>query len=80
MVLDIPDPAFFPSNCSSHYPDWYETDEIRSILNYQRHAFDQWKKEITRNYRILRPGIIFSRFPIARFFGKLTPRYERQAS
>lgn len=73
--LEIPDEYLFPSDCNSYYLDWYDTDEIQSILKYQQHSFEQWKSEFIKNYHFLHPFIKLFKKPIIKYIAHLSPRY-----
>lgn len=56
MLMDVfsqagllfPKPDLFTKNINGYYLDWYDTEEIQNLLNYQNHSFDQWKEIIKR--------------------------------
>ena len=75
MGLGMPNESLFPSDGNSYYLDWYDTDEIQSILKYQRHSFEQWRSEFIKSYRLLRPFIKLFRKPIIKYIEFLSPQY-----
>jgi nucleoside-diphosphate-sugar epimerase len=46
--LPFPRDALFSDDINGYYLDWYDTEEIQSLLNYQNHSFGQWKAIIKK--------------------------------
>ena len=77
MGLELPDASLFPSNSNSYYLDWYDTDEIQSVLKYQQHSFEQWKSLFEKNYHFLLPFIKVLKRPIYKYIESLSVQYKK---
>jgi UDP-glucose 4-epimerase len=75
MGLGIPDESLFSPDLNSYYLDWYDTEEIQSILGYQRHSFEQWQAIMMKENRLLRPFIRPFKASIMKWIEKQSPRY-----
>ncbi len=75
MGLGLPKEKLFPDDINSYYLDWYDTDEVQSILQYQRYSFSQWQEIFQTNYRFLKPAIFLFKRTIMKTIEKLSPRY-----
>jgi UDP-glucose 4-epimerase len=78
--LRIPDEPLFPPELDSYYLDWYDTEEMQSILQYQRHSMEEWQTRVMRMTRYVRPFVtVFGRF-ISRWLEKQSPYYRPAAA
>jgi UDP-glucose 4-epimerase len=73
--LGLPDESLFPPEPDSYYLDWYDTEELQSILRYQRHSVKQWQAIMMREHRFLRPLIRLFKAGIMKLIERQSPRY-----
>lgn len=80
MGLDLPEERLFPDDINSYYLDWYDTDEIQSILQYQRYSFSQWQNIFQKNYRFLKPAVFLFKKNIMKTIEQLSSRHRESFS
>ncbi|MBN1934958.1 MAG: NAD-dependent epimerase/dehydratase family protein [Anaerolineae bacterium] len=79
MGLRAPDESLFSPELDSYYLDWYDTEEIQSILRYQRHSAEQWQAIMIGMIRYVRPFLRLFKAGIIRWIEKQSPRYPASA-
>ncbi len=75
LGIALPAARLFSDDLNAYYLDWYDTEEIQSILHYQNHTYDQWQAMTKRNYRYLKPIVTLLRPFVKRWLERQSPRY-----
>lgn len=75
LGLEMPDESLFPQELDSYYLDWYDTGDIQSLLQYQRHSMAQWQAAMLDKTRWVRPWVRLFRRSIMKWIEQQSPRY-----
>lgn len=70
LGLPLPNESLFSPDLNSYYLDWYDTEEIQSILGYQRHSIAQWQEIMQKKPRLIRPFIFLFRPIVMKWLNK----------
>ena len=73
----IPDESLFSKDLNSYYLDWYDTEEIQSLLRYQNTTIEQWSEQILAKVRFVIPLVKLFNERIIRWIEMQSPYYEK---